>query len=109
MSNRSDDGFFKFFSGLLMGGLGGFLAGIMLAQKSGREFRRDIAGNSEEVLAVLKEKFEGLKDKASDQIKDFRGFSDEAFKQSAINIQDKVLELGKQLDQLAEDTTVGRD
>lgn len=100
MAQRSDDGIFKFISGLFLGLLGGFAAGVLLADKPGRELRRDIELNSEEMMHNLKDRFADLKDEASIKFKDFSNFTDEKFKRSALNIQDKVAELGKQLDDL---------
>lgn len=87
-------------AGLLLGLVGGFIAGILMADKPGAELRRDIEMNSAEWAHNLKDKIEDLKEQAADKLSDFRGFTDEKFRASAQNIQTKVAELGKQLEEL---------
>ena len=86
--------------GLVLGLVGGFVAGILMADRPGSELRRDIETNSAEWTHNLKEKIEELKEQASDKLSDFRGFTDEKFRASAQNIQSKVAEFGKQLEDL---------
>jgi len=100
MAERSDDGIFKFMTGLCLGLIGGVAAGVILSSKEGKELRKDLELNSEELLHNLKDKLEMLKEKASVGLKDFRGFSDDKFKDSAINLQDKIQDLGRQLEEL---------
>ncbi len=98
--HRSDDGSFKFFIGLVLGLIGGAVAAAMFATKPGSELRRDIENGSEELVHNLKERLEDVKEKANEHFKDFKGFTDDRFRTSALNIQDKVTDLGKQLDEL---------
>lgn len=100
--HRSDDGIFKFMTGIFFGLLAGFAAGALLVDKSGKELRKDISLNSEEVMHNLKEKFADFKDIASEQIKDLKGMTDERFKTSAINLEEKVHDLACQLDELTQ-------
>lgn len=98
MANRDDSGLF--FSGLVFGALGGFIAGVLMAEKPGRELRKDLELNSSEFVYNIKDKLQDIKEEASVKMKDFAGFTDEKFKRSAMNIQEKVAELGKQLEEL---------
>jgi len=100
MANRDYDYSSGFLSGLVFGLLGGFIAGVLSADKPGRELRRDIEINSAEWAHGLRERIEELKEQAADKISDFKGFADEKFKKSAMTIQDKVADLGKQLEEL---------
>lgn len=97
-----DDGFSKFVSGLFFGLIGGTALGMLYATKPGKDLRKDIEINSEEAMISLKERLEELKEKANDQLKDFKGFTDDKFRASAMNIQDKVQDLGKQLEELTQ-------
>ncbi len=99
MSNNNN-GFFKFLTGLIFGLGAGFAAGILLAPKSGREFRRDIQLGSAEWFAGLRERINEMRDVATDKLGDIRNFTDEKFKNTAINIQNRAADLGKQLEEL---------
>ncbi len=99
MSNKNN-GFFKFLVGLVFGLGAGFAAGILLAPKSGREFRRDIQQGSSEWIDGLRERINELRDAASDKLGDIRHFTDEKFKNTAINIQNRAADLGKKLEEL---------
>jgi gas vesicle protein len=100
MNGSRDDGIFKFISGLFLGILGGFLTGILMAEKPGRELRKDFEIGSGEVLENVKGRLESLRETASAKFKDFKGFTDERLKASALSIQDQVISLGKQLEEL---------
>lgn len=54
MNNRGSD----FFRGLLLGGLIGAVAGLLLAPKSGRELRADISERADELISVAREEYE---------------------------------------------------
>lgn len=99
---RSDDGFFKFVTGMFLGVIAGIAAGALMAEKPGNELRRDLEANSEELMHNLRERFDTLKDRANEQFKDFKGFTDDRFRESAMSIQDKVNDLGKQLEELTQ-------
>ena len=98
--NNQESGFFKFMSGLLLGILGGFVAGVLTADRPGRELRKEIGINSSDMLEKLRERIDEIKDQASDKLGDFRHFADENLRTSAMDIQDKVADLGRQLDAL---------
>lgn len=99
MDNKNN-GYFKFFAGLAFGLGAGLAAGMLLAPKSGRELRREIELGSSEWFTGLRDRINDLKDVASDKISDLRHFTDERFKNTAINIQNKAADLGKQLEEL---------
>jgi gas vesicle protein len=100
MDNRSNDEFGKFFFGLLFGLAAGFVAGILSADRPGREVRRDIEINSSDFFETVREKIDDIRDQAADTIRDFKGFTDEKLKASAESIQTQVESLGHQLEEL---------
>lgn len=59
----------KFFRGIFAGGLGGFLAGLLLAPQRGEESRQQLKQKAEEVTERVKRMSEDLKQKAL-EIKD---------------------------------------
>lgn len=59
MSNSSN-----FIGGVLFGGLAGFVVGILIAPKTGREMRKQIAETSDDIYHQANEQISDLKDKA---------------------------------------------
>ncbi|MDD9899074.1 MAG: YtxH domain-containing protein [Candidatus Melainabacteria bacterium] len=100
MDNRGNDEFGKFFFGLLFGLAAGFVAGILSADRPGREVRRDIEVNSSDFFETLRDRVEDIRDQAADTIRDFKGFTDDKLRASAESIQTQVESLGEQLDEL---------
>ncbi len=94
----------SFLIGLACGLGAGIIAGVLAAPKSGRELRHDIQVGSAEWAASLTERINELKDKAADKFSDIRDFADEKFRKSALNIQNRAADLGKQLDELTSKT-----
>jgi gas vesicle protein len=95
-----DSGLIKFLGGLLLGAAAGYLAGLMLTDRSGSDLRKDWLENSNHILANMKDKLEDFKDKASIKIQEIKNFADEKFSLSAIKIQDQISSIGRQLDEL---------
>ena len=56
----------NFLKGLIIGGLIGAVAALLLAPKSGRETRADICNRTEELLKLAKEEYEKSLEKSSD-------------------------------------------
>ena len=59
-----------FFKGLLIGSLGGALAGLLLAPKAGKKLREDIADNGSEALKDGKEFYFDAYKKAKSTLED---------------------------------------
>lgn len=60
----SDNSFFK---GLLIGGLLGVAAGLLLAPKSGKETRADIRNKTEDLVKAAKEEYQQIMESAKSQ------------------------------------------
>ncbi|MCE2929757.1 MAG: YtxH domain-containing protein [Candidatus Caenarcaniphilales bacterium] len=105
MSNNSNN-FGKFLLGIGMGAAAGYVIGILTAEKSGRELRKDIQFGSQEFVETLKDKFEDLREHTTIAVKEFKGFADEKLKASAKNIEEQVNSLGKQLEELTKKPNV---
>lgn len=86
--------------GLGLGAALGYTAGLLTAQKSGKELRRDIKVGSQEFMDNLKDKFEDLREHTNMALREVKGFADEKLKASAKNIEEHVNSLGKQLEEL---------
>jgi gas vesicle protein len=90
MTNKNSSGS-GFFSGLLLGFLAGAVAGVLLTDRPGRQLRHDIKSGSSEFLRDLKTKLDEIKEQVN-----------EKFKASAMNIQEQVESLNKQLKEISE-------
>jgi len=88
------------FWSLAIGVAAGYAAGLLTAEKPGRDLRREIGANSADFIANLKDKLEDLKEQTAEAVQTFKGFADEKLKASAKNIEDQVQKLGKQLEDL---------
>lgn len=108
MENR-EDGVVKFIAGLAIGALAGMTTGLMMADRPGRELRKDLEINSSELMSNLKDRLEDIKEEANVKIKDFKGFADEKLRASAINIQEQAASLGTQLEELTKKKPEGQE
>lgn len=92
----------KFFEGLLIGGLLGFIGGVLFAPKSGREFRKDLADGSDELYKQASSSISDFKDRGQQAVQDFQNKGDAVLKQAAQQLQEtrdqlkeKIQEIGK--------------
>jgi len=99
---NNDDGLMKFLLGLFFGVVAGYMSGLLNADKTGSELKRDIELNSSDFLATVKDKFEDFRDQTNVALKEFKGFTDEKLRASAESIEEKVNSLGEQLEELKE-------
>jgi gas vesicle protein len=97
---RNGTGLSKFILGLAFGAAAGYVIGLLNAERPGSELRKEIAINSKDFFAGLRERIAELKEQASSAIQDFRTAADETVKESALDIEDQVNSLGKKLDDL---------
>ncbi len=99
-SKKSNNILGSFVAGAVAGVLGGLAAGFMLANKPGRELRKDIQYSSSEFMRNLRDRVGEITSRAASKLEELRDFTDEKFRASAINIQEQVAVLGRQLDEL---------
>ncbi len=74
----------NFLKGLIIGGLIGAVAALLLAPKSGRETRADICNRTDELLKLAREEYEKGVEKTSDVI--------ETVKNTAVNLETRTAE-----------------
>jgi gas vesicle protein len=97
---NNNNGLFNFALGLMFGAFVGYITGLLNAEKTGSELKRDLELNSSDFLAGVKERFEDFKDQTNNALKEIKGFTDAKLKASAKTIEDKVHSLGEQLEEL---------
>lgn len=78
----------RFFEGFLVGGILGFLGGILFAPKSGSELRKQLADSSDEMYRQASTGMHDLKDRTEQALHDFQAKSDTMLKQANAQLQE---------------------
>jgi gas vesicle protein len=79
----------RFFEGLFVGGLLGFLAGLLYAPKPGSQLRRELADQSDELYRQASTGLTDLRDRTGAQIGDLHQRSDQMIKTASTQVQEK--------------------
>jgi gas vesicle protein len=100
----------RFFEGLVVGGILGFIFGMLSAPKSGAEMRQTLADGSEDLYKQASDQISDLKDKTNRTITDLQAKSEVAIKRASDTVQEKkqvltskIQDLTKQGKAMAED------
>ncbi|MBX9571630.1 MAG: YtxH domain-containing protein [Candidatus Obscuribacterales bacterium] len=96
MSNSST----RFLEGLLLGGILGFLGGILFAPKSGKELRRELAEGSDELYKNASTGISDFKDRGQQAVQDLQSRGDAAIKQATAQFQETRDQLSQKLQEL---------
>jgi gas vesicle protein len=86
----------RFFEGLVVGGILGFLFGMLSAPKSGADLRRQLADNSEDIYKNASDSISDIKKKSTQAITDVQAKSGEVLKKATDTVQgakDKLQEM----------------
>jgi gas vesicle protein len=107
---RMSDNTGRFFEGLVVGGILGFIFGMLSAPKSGAEMRQQLADGSEDLYKQASDQISDLKDKTNRTITDLQAKSEVAIKRASDTVQEKkqvltskIQDLTKQGKAMAED------
>lgn len=106
----------RFFEGLVVGGLIGFVFGILSAPKSGAELRRQLADGSEdlykqasdqlgELTNVTGSKFSEFRDKTEHALEDIKGKSGDVIKKASDSVQQTKEQVASKLQEMAGQST----
>jgi len=96
MSNSST----KFFEGVLLGGVLGFVGGVLFAPKSGRELRKDLANGSDELVKQAGTSVSDFKDRSQQALQDFQKKGDATIKQATQQFQETRDQLTQKIQEL---------
>lgn len=72
----------RFFEGLVVGGILGFLFGMLVAPKSGAELRQQLADGGEDLYKSASDSLSGIKDKTNAAITDIQSKGGEVMKKA---------------------------
>ena len=77
----------RFFEGLIVGGILGFLFGMLAAPKSGADLRRQLADDSEDIYKNASDSISDLKKKSTQAITDVQQKSGDVIKKATDTVQ----------------------
>ncbi len=78
----------RFFEGLFVGGIIGFLAGLLYAPKPGSQIRRELAENSDELYKQASTQLTDLKERTGHTLQDLQSRSDQVIKTASAQVQE---------------------
>lgn len=87
----------RFFEGLLVGGVLGFLFGVLSAPKSGAEMRKQIADGSEDLYKQASDSIAELKERTNEAILEIKTQSETAIKKAQDVVQSKKQQMAGKL------------
>jgi len=91
----------RFFEGLVVGGVLGYVIGILSAPKSGEELRRQIADNSEDIYKQASDSLGDIREKTGQVVTDVSSKSNEVLKKATDSVQGGKDKLAHRLQELA--------
>jgi len=99
----SDSG--RFFEGLVVGGILGFLFGMLSAPKSGADLRRQIADGSEDLYKSASDSLVDLKKKSNQAITDIQQKGGDVIKKASDSVQGTKESITTKLHEMAGQST----
>ncbi len=95
----------RFFEGLVVGGVLGYIVGILSAPKSGVELRRQIADNSEDIYKQASDSLGQVREKTEQVYGDVSTKGNEVFKKAADSVQGSKDIITRRVQELAGNST----
>lgn len=91
----------RFLEGLVVGGVLGYLVGLLSAPKSGAELRQQIADNSEDLYKQASDSLVDIKERTGTSIKDVQARSTEDLKKASDSVAGTKEQIAHRLQELA--------
>lgn len=95
----------RFFEGLIVGGILGFLFGMLSAPKSGADLRRQLADNSEDLYKNASDSISDLKKKSTQAITDVQEKGGAVIKKATDTVQGAKDSVSNKLQEMAGQST----
>jgi gas vesicle protein len=99
------DGTGRFFEGLVVGGVLGFLFGVLSAPKSGADLRRQIADGSEDLYKQASDSLTDIKKKGGQAITDIKDRSGDVLRKATDTVHGTKESIANRLSELAGQST----
>jgi gas vesicle protein len=90
----------RFLEGLVVGGILGFIFGMLSAPKSGAEMRKQLADGSEDLYKQASDSLSEMRDKTNRTLADLQAKSEVTIKQASDMVQEKRTQLGSKFQDL---------
>ncbi|MBY0356792.1 MAG: YtxH domain-containing protein [Candidatus Obscuribacterales bacterium] len=90
----------RFFEGLFLGGILGFIGGILCAPKSGAELRKELVDNSDELYKQANSSLSDIKDRTEQALQDFQSKGDSMIKQASSQFQETRDQLSSKIQEM---------
>lgn len=78
----------RFFEGLFVGGIIGFLAGLLYAPKPGSQLRRELAENSDDFYRQASTQLHDIKDRTGATFQELQSKGDQVIRSASTQIQE---------------------
>lgn len=78
----------RFFEGLFVGGIIGFLAGLLYAPKPGSQLRRELADHGDEIYKQASTQLGDLKERSNATLQDLQSRSDQMLRSATAQVQE---------------------
>jgi gas vesicle protein len=95
----------RFFEGLVVGGVLGYIVGILSAPKSGVELRQQIADNSEDIYKQASDSLGQVREKTGQVYSDVSTKGNEIYKKASDSVQGSKDMLTRRMQDLAGNST----
>lgn len=90
----------RFLEGFIVGGVLGYLFGILSAPKAGRELRDDLAHGSDELYRQASDSLTTFKDRAGETLDDYKHRGEEAVKKASQSIEEQKSKISTKIEKL---------
>jgi len=95
----------RFLEGLVVGGVLGYIVGILSAPKSGAELRQQIADNSEDLYKQASDSLVDIREKTGTVITEAQSKGNEVFKKASDSVVGTKEQIAQKLQELAGQST----
>jgi gas vesicle protein len=91
----------RFFEGLFVGGLLGFVLGLLYAPKPGHQLRREIADSSDEFYKTATDRLGDIREKSSQTIQTIQTRGDQLIKTATAQVQETKEQINARIQDLS--------
>ena len=90
----------RFFEGLVLGGVLGYMFGILSAPKSGADLRRQLADGSEDLYKQASDSLGDIRSKTGQAVTNIQSKGEEVIKKASATVQEKKEQIATKFDEI---------